>query len=226
MAARETGMLTKQSKTTNTILNQVDHLVYATPDLNMGVHEIERLLGVRPAPGGRHPGWGTQNALLSLGGQQYLEVLGPDPDQHGFDGHRLFAVDELSQSCLLTWAAKSKNLESLVDTALQNGLNLGEVNAGSRKLPDGTNLSWRMTDPFKIDYDGLRPFFIDWGTTPHPADSAPSGCVLTGLYGEHPEADRVRAGLTALGIELEIKQSSRPGLVATIRTPKGITELR
>ena len=211
---------------TNTLLNQVDHLVYATPDLNTGVQEIERLLGVRPAPGGRHPRWGTRNALLSLGGQIYLEILGPDPDQHDFDGHRLFDVDNLSQSCLLTWAAKSKNLENLVNKARKAGLDLGKVSQGSRKRPDGTNLSWRLTDPYKIDYDGLRPFFIDWGAAPHPADSAPSGCVLTGLYGEHPEANRVQPSLTALGVELEIRQSARPGLVATIRTPRGVVELR
>ncbi len=107
----------------------------------MGVHEIERLLGVRPAPGGRHPGWGTQNALLSLGGQQYLEVLGPDPDQHDFEGHRLFDVDNLSQSCLLTWAAKSKNLENLVIKARKASLDLGKVSQGSRKRPDGTLLA-------------------------------------------------------------------------------------
>ena len=105
-------------------------------------------------------------------------------------------------------------------------MDLGKASQGSRKRPDGTILSWRLTDPYKIDYNGLSPFFIDWGAAPHPADAAPSGCVLTGLYGEHPQADRVQASLTALGIELEIKQSSRPGLVATIKTPKGVVELR
>ncbi len=192
----------------------------------MGVLEIERLLGVRPALGGRHPNWGTRNALLSLGEQIYLEVLGPDPEQHDFEGQRLFEVDKLSQSCLLTWVAKSGNLESLVHIAKKAGLDLGEISKGSRKHPDGTLLSWRLTDPNKIDYNGILPFFIDWGATPHPADSAPSGCVLESFYGEHPEADRVQASLTALGIELEIKQALRPELVATIKTPNGAVELR
>ena len=47
-----------------------------------------------------------------------------------------------------------------------------------------------------------------------------------GLYGEHPQADRVQASLAALGVELEIKQSLQPGLVATVKTPKGVVELR
>ncbi len=192
----------------------------------MGVDEIEHLLGVRPAPGGRHPKWGTRNALLSLGNQSYLEVLGPDPEQHGLDGQRLFGVDKLSQSRLLTWVAKSNDLESLAGTARKAGVDLGRISAGHRKRPDGIELSWRLTDPYKVDYDGLLPFFIDWGATPHPADSAPSGCLLADLYGEHPEADRVQADLTTLGLELEIKQSTQPGLVATIKTPIGVVELR
>jgi hypothetical protein len=36
-------------------LSRVDHLVYATPDLNRGIDEIERLTGVRATPGGQHP---------------------------------------------------------------------------------------------------------------------------------------------------------------------------
>jgi len=41
----------------------IDHLVYATPDLDLGIATIERLLGVRATAGGRHPGAGTRNAL-------------------------------------------------------------------------------------------------------------------------------------------------------------------
>ena len=41
------------------LISRVDHLVYATPDLNRGVEKIERLLGVRATAGGQHPGSGT-----------------------------------------------------------------------------------------------------------------------------------------------------------------------
>ena len=38
------------------LLAQIDHLVYATPDLTAGVKQIEALLGIHATPGGQHPG--------------------------------------------------------------------------------------------------------------------------------------------------------------------------
>ncbi len=40
--------------------DSVDHVVYATPDLERGMEEIERLTGVSPTLGGEHPGRGTR----------------------------------------------------------------------------------------------------------------------------------------------------------------------
>jgi hypothetical protein len=50
------------------VLAYVDHLVYTTPDLDRGIVEIERLLGVRPTLGGRHPAWGTPQRACSARG--------------------------------------------------------------------------------------------------------------------------------------------------------------
>ena len=209
----------------NEFLSKVDHLVYATPDLAAGVERVERLLGVKAVPGGQHPGGGTRNALIRLGDETYLEIIGPDPDQPKPPRPRRFGIDELKAPRLVTWAVKGTDLDSIVKTAKSHGLDPGQVQSGSRKRPDGVLLSWRLTVSPVLTVDGIVPFFIDWGETPHPASALPKGCTLVALRAEHPDANRIQAGLTALGLNLRVDTGSAPALIATIRTPKGDVEL-
>jgi hypothetical protein len=93
------------------VLAQVDHLVYATPDMNVGIDTLERLLGVRATAGGQHPGLGTRNALIALGPSAYIEIIGPDPDQPKPAEPRRFGLDDLKAPTLLTWVAKGSQLD-------------------------------------------------------------------------------------------------------------------
>lgn len=208
------------------LLSAVDHLVYATPDLQAGVDGIERLLGVRAAAGGQHPGRGTRNALLALGPSSYLEIIGPDPEQPKPEQPRPFGIDEITAPKLVTWAAKGSDLESLAKNARASGVRLGDVTPGSRRRADGVLLAWRYTDPRTVIAGGVVPFFIDWGQTPHPAATATGGASLVDLRAEHPDADTVQRSLRRLGLDLRVARGVSPALIATISGPRGRVELR
>jgi len=215
-----------QSKETTGLLPRVDHLVYGTPDLRVGVEQVERLLGVRATPGGQHPGAGTRNALIALGPATYLEIFAQDPEQPKPDNPRLFGIDGLAAPRLVAWAAKGTNLDQLASDALRGGVKLGEVGSGSRQTPQGIQLSWQFTNPRTVIADGIVPFFIDWGQTPHPARTAAGGATLVELRAEHPEPIGVQKILSQLGIDLPVTKGMRPGLVAIIASPRGRVELR
>jgi hypothetical protein len=208
------------------ILGRVDHLVYATPDLQAGIDAIEKTVGVRATAGGQHPGLGTRNALVGLGPATYLEIIGPDPEQPKPPGPRRFGIDDLRSPRLLTWVAKGTDLESLFARARQSGIPLGVVTSGSRRRPDGVVLSWRYTDPNAVVADRLVPYFIDWGNSPHPALTAARGATLVGLRAEHPDVANVGKMLMQLGLELPVTAGPKASLIATIDGPKGRVELR
>jgi len=208
------------------LLALVDHLVYATPDLDRSVADLERRFGVRASPGGQHPGKGTRNALLALGPASYLEIVGPDPSQPAPASPRAFGIDSLKEPRLVAWAAKGKDLERLRERTGRYGIPLGEVTTGSRKRPDGVVLSWKFTNPAKVLVDGLIPFFIDWGQSPHPAESAAPGLKLVELRAEHPAPQAVEPTLRTLGLDLRVSTAPTPALVAIIDGPRGRVELR
>ena len=208
------------------LISRIDHIVYATPDLNRGVEEIEKLLGVRATAGGQHPGRGTRNALIALGPTAYLEIIAPDPDQPPPEEPRPFGIDGLKESRLVAWFVKGRDLERLRNDAVSKGVPFGKVRSGSRRRPDGVQLSWQFTDPWAAVGNGIVPLFIDWGDSPHPAVTAPKGATLVSLRAQHPDEQGVRKMLDHLGIDLPLERGESPALITVIEAPRGRVELR
>jgi hypothetical protein len=203
------------------VLSRVDHLIYASADLERGIAEVEQLLGIRASLGGQHPNWGTRNALVALGSSSYLEIIAPDPDHSPPAEGPPFGLGALGSSRLVGWAAKGSGLTNFRDAAAQHGVDLGSVLSGSRKQADGTVLMWKLTDLRCVIADGIVPFFIDWGTTPHPSLLASRGATLVSLVAKHPDADRVRQMLRIVGLDLPVDTGPAPTLIAQIDCPNG-----
>ena len=219
-------MTAAPDRPTSAVPDGVDHLIYIVPDLEAGIETVHDMLGVQPVVGGRHSDYGTRNALLSLGPATYLEIMAPDRELASPPQGRLFGLDALKRPRLAAWILRAEDIESLADRANQAGLGLGEPTPGSRERPDGTVLSWKLTDPYASRMGGVVPFLIAWGDTPHPATQAPRAGSLAGLRIEHPEPKAVSAALKVLGLVMDVRGGGAPRLIASIRCGDRVVELR
>ncbi len=199
----------------------IDHLVYATPDLEDTVQQLAHALGVRPQPGGQHQGWGTHNYLASLGEGVYLEIVGPDARQAPPCGPRPFGIDELRGPSLVTWALTVPNMVEAIRAARAAEYDPGAATSMSRMAADGSVLSWQLTTPPLGDDGGIVPFLIDWDATTHPSTTSVQGLSLRSMRAEHPTPRLIDASLRALRAPLAVTSGLAAGLIAVIQGPAG-----
>lgn len=203
-------------------LAAVDHLIVGVGDLDAGMDWFERRTGVRPAVGGVHPGRGTRNALLGLGGMKYLELLSVDPAQDPSLRSGLLAFKEPR---LIGWAAGAASINDLSNRIRSSGLSAGAPRPGSRTRPDGGQLKWTtltVETPFAQGELNPFPFFIEWDAgSRHPAEDSPRGCELASFEFEHPDPDGLRRTFAQAGIDAPVRKASGITLHARLRTPKG-----
>jgi hypothetical protein len=203
-------------------LGVLDHLVVSAATLAEGVAHVEEALGVAMAGGGEHEHMGTHNRLLSMGPDDYLEVIAVNPAGKRPPYPRLFDLDNFSGSVRLTnWVMRVKNLGAALERA-----------------PTGTGIStplsrgdfrWMMAVPASGQYpfDGAAPGMIEW-LTPHPAPLLPtSGCRLVALEITHPEAQALRSALAPFLDDGRVGIVHGPAktLRAEIETPRGVRVL-
>ena len=215
----------------------LDHILLGCSDLQSGVDFVEKHTGVRAAFGGVHPGRGTQNALLSLGTRRYLEIIAPDPQQHG-GSHVAELVSQLKEPRLVGWAAHPGDITALAAKLKSAGIAAEGPTPGSRKRPDGKVLHWQTLN-LADDANGLLPFFIQWGSssvpaspeqkmsddTVHPSADAPSGCQLLRFELLTPEPAALAKTAAQLGLDAPIIKSDSAKLRAVIAGSKGHLDL-
>jgi hypothetical protein len=203
----------------------IDHLVYATSDVDSTVEELAQRLGVTAQAGGRHLGYGTRNALIGLGPASYLEIIGPDEGQRRPAGGYWYGIENIGRAQLVTWTARVEHIERVAAHAYGAGYQTGDVHKVFRERPDGVHRSWRLTFPTGSG-DGLVPNLIEWDDElPHPSETTPEGVTLVELRGYHPAPQSITPMLRALGVYLALFEGEVPKLVAILDTPIGPVEL-
>jgi hypothetical protein len=178
---------------------QLDHLVVAIRSLDEGMAQFEALTGVTPVVGGKHPGRGTENALVSLGGGSYLEILAPQA------GATLSPDDEplraLAHLTIVDWAVSVPDVDVAVAALKAAGFATSPPKPGARLTPAGERLDW-MTFGLTGSSIDMAPFFIRWSpNSRHPSTTTPGGCALERLAARDPEAERLAGVLGALDVK-------------------------
>lgn len=202
----------------------IDHFVWGTPDLAEGCAYIEKEFGIAPEPGGTHPGLGTCNALLSLGADQYLEIMAPKDPPPQSVGARLATLPEPG---LVTWVVRRSDLSQLADKIEQHAFGIarsGPVKT-ERLTPAGDLLSWELLFLTGHPYAGLLPFFIDWQDTPHPSRSKPLGGAVVDFSIQSRSATSLNPILSGLDTTETAIVADADALALRIRAPAGAVEL-
>lgn len=214
-------------------MTELDHITVAAHSLAQGLAHLRSVLGVDLPYGGAHLRMGTHNHLLRLGPSLFLELIAIDPAATIPARPRWFQLDDpvlqaqLAQAPrLLTWVVRTRQI---AEVFLASEASLGAIEPMRRG-----DLRWLITFPNDgtlLDA-GMLPSVIQWPDGAHPASRMPDlGCSLERFEAFHPDADAYRRRLASIGADrhLQVSQAAAgtpPHLVAQIRTPHGVRELR
>jgi len=142
----------------------IDHLIVCVGDLDEAARDFKDRLGLDSVEGGRHPGHGTANRIIPLGGC-YVELLA------------VVDSSEAKDSPFGNWATGRARTAAGVDAVCIRTDDLDAVcarlglepTAMSRRRPDGTELKW-STAGVDLAIEEFLPFFIEWHV---PEDQMP-----------------------------------------------------
>lgn len=210
---------------------RLDHVSYAVShdELADTVQRLGADLGAAFFDGGRHPRFGTQNFVLPLIGNAYIEIVAaldhPAAEQAPFGRAVRNRAD--AGGGWLGWVVAVDDLSPIEARLGRTAID------GHRRRPDGYDLQWRQIGVLDLIHDPQLPFFISW-TSPldqHPSrgsseirisriEIAGDPDVVSDWLGEpaaHPLDD----------IDVEwITDADEPGIVAvTFETPAGSLRL-
>jgi hypothetical protein len=193
---------------------KLDHIMLGAPDLDQAIVAFQRATGVEPVRGGKHPGRGTENALISLGGGTYLEIIAPQKngsatDELAAELHKLDGLTPIGWALRVTDAAATR-------AQLENErFAVTPLSPGSRVTPAGEKLAWTT---FDVDGFETAPFFIEWSrATRHPSTTSPGGCSLRTFVVSEPSGSDLLRLVRAIGVDTVVGISTKSMMSVTLR---------
>jgi hypothetical protein len=182
---------------------RIDHVLYATQDLDAAAARLEAEHGLPASGGGRHVGIGTENRIVPLGGGyvELIAVADPAEAERSPLGHALaVAIHERGEG-LLGWVVAVDSVEA---EAERTGAELSVIErAGLRAQLAG--VATAMAEP-------TLPFFIqrDPGIADPGAEGDAGGITWVEVAGD---LDRLRTWLGGAQLPVRVRDG-RPALLA------------
>lgn len=134
----------------------LDHVIWAVPDITPVTDSLRRDHGLLVLPGGRHPAWGTRNAIVPLAGA-YLELVQVDDPEAPMVGFTARVAEVAAAGGgLALWC------ERVDDIGAEAAVRGYEVVPGTRENDDGSVLSWRVAGIPQACATPVLPFLIQW----------------------------------------------------------------
>jgi hypothetical protein len=196
------------------MIRGIDHLVIACSDPDAAAAELERVVGLAAAGGGRHEDAGTFNRLVWLA-DGYLELVGIEDRElalaRPFGRAVAQAVDERGGG-LVTYALLDDDLELTVAALHAAGSSLGPVVRGSRRREDRELVEWWAAQPEEIGPEKV-PFLIQHAYT--GAEWSREAMEARAAFA-HP------LGSPAILVRLDLATDDPPGLAGVYAEQLGL----
>jgi CubicO group peptidase (beta-lactamase class C family) len=193
----------------------VDHIMIGVADLDEGIRAFEQVTGVAAVRGGRHPSRGTENALVSLGGGAYIEIIAPQREAQ--PNEMVTSLRGLRAPALVGWAVHVVDANDAAARLGRAGFTVTRPQPGSRVTPQGGTLEWSTFNLVKPQI-ATAPFFIQWGaSTTHPSVTSPGGCTLASFQVGDPAGDDLSRMLDTLGVKTDVRKAERAHMHLDLR---------
>lgn len=199
-------------------MGRLDHIIVSAGALSDGATRLEGQLGVPLQAGGTHAAMGTHNRLLSLGPDEYLELIAINPDGTPPHQPRWYNLDHFTGAPKLShWAMRVDDLDAALEHLPENSAKIWDLARG--------DLTWRMAIPLsgQSAFSGLFPMLLQW-TSPHPAPRLEDReARLNELRLFSPKAASLKEALGPLidDDRLRVMSADRPRLEAVLQSPAG-----
>jgi len=182
---------------------QLDHVIWATADLDAAAEWLERDHGLRAGGGGRHDGMGTHNRIVPLG-RGYLELLAVADAKEAAGSALGRAVTERLARVgegLMGWAVATEDVGAVAER-------LGtELVAITRQ-----GFTARLTGVPEAMAEPCLPFFLERG---HDVSAPGAGGDAGGLQWVEVAGDAARLEAWLGGEKLQVRvQPGAPALLA------------